>query len=56
MSELALAHAVADKVEAAYRRGDMREKRRRMMQGWATFANRPSLSASKIVPIRPNAN
>ena len=56
MSELALAHAVADKVEAAYRRGDMREKRRRMMQGWATFANRPASSASKIVPIRPSAN
>jgi integrase len=56
MSEMALAHAVADKVEAAYRRGDMREKRRRLMDDWATFANRPALSASKIVPIRPNAN
>lgn len=29
MSEMALAHTVSDKVEAAYRRGDMREKRRR---------------------------
>jgi integrase len=56
MSEMALAHAVADKVEAAYRRGDMREKRRRLMDDWATFANRPASSASKIVPIRPNAN
>jgi integrase len=31
MSEMALAHTVSDKVEAAYRRGDMREKRRRLM-------------------------
>ena len=35
--EMALAHAVADKVEAAYRRGDLFEKRRRLMQQWATF-------------------
>ncbi|WP_338830184.1 tyrosine-type recombinase/integrase [Bradyrhizobium sp. 27S5] len=37
MSELALAHTVGDKVEAAYRRGDMREKRRQMMEDWAAF-------------------
>jgi hypothetical protein len=33
----ALAHAVGDKVEAAYRRGDLFERRRRMMAAWATF-------------------
>ena len=37
MSEMALAHTVSDKVEAAYRRGDMREKRRRLMADWAAF-------------------
>ncbi|NEV01001.1 tyrosine-type recombinase/integrase [Bradyrhizobium uaiense] len=37
MAELALAHTVGDKVEAAYRRGDMIEKRRHMMQDWANF-------------------
>ena len=53
LSELALAHTVTDKVEAAYRRGDMLEKRRRMMQDWATFAaNQVSTSHSQIVPIR----
>jgi integrase len=52
MSEMALAHAVSDKVEAAYRRGDMREKRRRMMEDWATYANHPASSSPKIVPIR----
>lgn len=37
MSEMAMAHTVSDKVEAAYRRGDMVEKRRRMMADWAAF-------------------
>lgn len=35
MAEMALAHTVGDKVEAAYRRGDMLEKRREMMQEWS---------------------
>jgi hypothetical protein len=34
---MALAHAVGDKVEAAYRRGDLFEKRRRLMDAWATY-------------------
>jgi len=37
VAEMALAHAVGDKVEAAYRRGDMFKRRRRMMTAWATF-------------------
>lgn len=37
MAEMALAHTVRDKVEAAYRRGDLFEKRRRMMADWAAF-------------------
>ena len=35
--EAALAHVVGSKVEQAYQRGDMFEKRRRLMQQWATF-------------------
>jgi len=35
--EAALAHVIGDKVEQAYRRGDLFEKRRRLMQQWATF-------------------
>lgn len=35
MAEIALAHRVSNAVEAAYRRGDMLEKRRRMMAAWA---------------------
>ena len=37
VAEMALAHAVGDKVEAAYRRGDLFEKRRQMMADWAEF-------------------
>ena len=37
VSEMALAHAVTNKVEAAYRRGDLLDKRRSMMQDWSDF-------------------
>ncbi|GGJ23652.1 hypothetical protein GCM10011320_33710 [Neoroseomonas lacus] len=40
VAEAALAHAVGDKVEAAYRRGDLFEKRATLMQEWATFCMR----------------
>ena len=36
--EMALAHAIADNVEAAYRRGDLFEKRRKLMNAWSQFA------------------
>lgn len=45
MAEMALAHAIADKVEAAYRRGDLFEKRRRMMEDWARFCEVPAEAA-----------
>jgi integrase len=35
--EMALAHAVGDKVEAAYRRGDLFEKRRQLADAWAAY-------------------
>lgn len=37
MAEVALAHKIGNAVEAAYRRGDMIEKRRAMMASWADF-------------------
>jgi hypothetical protein len=36
---MALAHAVGDKVEAAYRRGDLFEKRRQLAEAWAQFCD-----------------
>ena len=38
VAEQALAHVLSDKVEAAYRRGDLIDKRRRLMADWATFS------------------
>jgi integrase len=40
LAEMALAHAIGNAVEAAYRRGDMLQKRREMMESWAQFAGR----------------
>lgn len=37
VAEMALAHVIENKVEAAYRRGDLFEKRRQMMQEWADY-------------------
>ena len=45
VAEMALAHAIENKVEAAYRRGDLFEKRRKMMQEWADYAA-PTLNKS----------
>jgi hypothetical protein len=47
---MALAHQVGDKVEAAYRRGDLFEKRRQVMDAWARFATSPA-PAGEIVPL-----
>jgi integrase len=37
LAEMALAHAISDEVEAAYRRGDLLVKRRKLMNDWAEF-------------------
>jgi integrase len=42
VAEMALAHAIADKVEAAYRRGDLFDKRRGLMDAWGAFTKLPS--------------
>jgi integrase len=52
--EAALSHVIGGKVEQAYRRGDMFEKRRRLMQHWATFcAAAPAPGRqSNVTPLR----
>jgi integrase len=54
VAEMALAHAVSDKVEAAYRRGDLFEKRRRLMAEWATYCDTPKAGADRgaVIPMR----
>jgi len=37
--EMALAHTVEDKTEAAYRRGDLLDKRRRLLDEWANYCD-----------------
>jgi integrase len=50
--ELALAHAVGNKVEAAYRRGDLLEKRRLLSKAWGDFCfGLTPLAASNVVPF-----
>lgn len=51
VAEAALAHAIGDKVEAAYRRGDAFEKRRVMMSDWALFLARVEQPA-QVVELR----
>lgn len=50
--EMALAHTIGDKVEAAYRRGDLFDKRRQMMSDWAAFIGRLSVHSGEVVHIR----
>ena len=48
---MALAHAVGDKVEAAYRRGDLFDKRRRLMEAWAAFCGGAPAKSGTVVPM-----
>jgi integrase len=51
--EAALAHVIGGKVEQAYRRGDMFDKRRRLMEAWATFCTTPKpTQQGNVAPIR----
>jgi integrase len=51
--EMALAHTVGSKVEAAYRRGDLFDKRRRLMADWATFcATLPAALEDNVFQLR----
>jgi integrase len=49
--EHALAHRLKDKAEAAYARGTLFDKRRRLMDDWARFCSEP-MSAAIVTPIR----
>ena len=48
--EMALAHVIANKAEAAYRRGDLFDKRRKLMDAWAAFCE--VQQEGKVVPLR----
>jgi integrase len=50
--ELALAHAVSNRVEAAYRRGDMFERRVKLMEAWASFCAGKAQPTAEITELR----
>ena len=51
--EMALAHSIGSKVEAAYRRGDLFDKRRRLMDDWAKYCDTlPAAAGGEVVPLR----
>ncbi len=57
VAEMALSHTIKNKVEAAYRRGDLFEKRRRMMEDWAAFCSRvPKKQADNVTLLRVRSN
>ena len=57
VSEAALAHASGDKIEAAYARSDVLDKRRKLMDAWAEYCAKPVApkklnAADKVVSLR----
>lgn len=52
ISEAALGHVVGDKTEAAYRRGDALNRRRRLMEAWNKFAVSGPAASGKVVALR----
>ena len=54
VSEMALAHAIDSKVEAAYRRGELMQKRTALMAAWANYLTTPARGA-KVVPLGKRA-
>ena len=55
VAEMALAHTIGNAVERAYRRGDLFDKRRRLMADWATYCASGAPAGGKVTPIRSEA-
>jgi integrase len=53
--EKALAHLVGDETERAYDRGDLFEKRRKLMDAWATFATSDPAQSADVLPFSTRA-
>ena len=53
--EMALAHSIRDKTEAAYRRGDALDKRRRLMAEWSCYCEAPMVTGGTIHKIGQRA-
>jgi integrase len=53
--DMALGHTVSDAVDAAYRRGELFEKRRKLAQAWAAYCHSPPVGVSEATPLRKAA-
>jgi integrase len=56
IAEAALAHAVGNKVERSYRRGDALDKRRRLMEAWSDYCSKPAPAGATVTPLRAGTN
>jgi integrase len=56
VAEMALAHSISSKVEAAYRRGDLFEKRRRLTELWSEYCGGHLTHNVAVMPLRGVAN
>jgi integrase len=52
VAEQALAHTIGNAVEQAYRRGDLFEKRRRLMAAWAEYCGKPAQPIGNVTSLR----
>ena len=52
VAEMALAQSIGNKVEAAYRRGDLLDRRCQMMDDWASFCAMVERASNIVVPLR----
>jgi hypothetical protein len=47
-----LAHAIRNDVEAAYRRGDLLDKRRQLLRSWEGYVGQVAISGAEVVALR----
>jgi integrase len=52
VAEQALAHAVGSKVERAYSRSSLFERRRKLMNDWSTFCSRPAVAGATVIALK----
>ena len=56
VAERALAHGIRDKTAEAYQRGDLFEKRRRLMEAWASYCGSLPSAKGKVIPLQEVGN
>jgi integrase len=53
LAEKALAHTIGDETERAYQRGDLLNKRRKLMEAWASYCAKPAVTGKVVSMRRP---